>query len=158
MVRIVPTLAPDSPLPLQRLSPSQANLRSASLPNTSPDPSKAPSPRYNSALLHSLAPVPFLLATYNTSTTIPAFKDAVALLRVWANQRGFGKGKQTILGFDALGAWWPFLVSVVVLGSEDANSKKAKRKPVGRGLSSYQLFRAVLDFLGESNLTSCMSF
>ena len=100
---------------------------------------------------------------------VPSFADALALLRVWANQRGFGsgfvserdKGKRNycVHGFEGIGAWWACVLEVLVLGEEPMEKvegneeKKTGRRPlVGKGLSSYQLFRAALDFLGESEL------
>lgn len=43
------------------------------------------------------------------------------------------------------GTWWAFLVAVVVFG-------EGKRRGLGKGLSSYQLFRGVMDYLGGSVL------
>lgn len=94
-------------------------------------------------------------------------RDALALLRVWANQRGYGAGSRfsvdgkssypmagyCVRGFEGLGVWWGCVLEVLVSG-EELQGEKAKRsgagRPlVGRGLSSYQLFRAALDFLCE---------
>jgi len=102
---------------------------------------------------------------------VPSFSDALALLRVWANQRGFGagfvpgRGKGTrnycVRGFEGLGAWWACLLEILILGEEpvkgsgvNKGGKRNQRPLVGKGLSSYQLFRAALDFLGESE--SCL--
>jgi U3 small nucleolar RNA-associated protein 22 len=81
-----------------------------------------------------------------------AFSDALALLRVWANQRGYcGGGKALcIRGFEGRGAWWSGILKCVIEGEEGVGGRKeGKRRAVGRGLSSYQLFRAVLDFIGR---------
>ena len=40
-----------------------------------------------------------------------------------------------------------------VSGGLGGFSKKEKRRPLGKGLSSYQLFKAALDFLGK--VASC---
>jgi U3 small nucleolar RNA-associated protein 22 len=50
-----------------------------------------------------------------------------------------------VRGFDSLGSWWAVLLGVLVFGEE--KGKSLKRKPLGKGLSSYQLFRGALDFL-----------
>lgn len=101
-----------------------------------------------------------LLLFHAATTEIPAFKDALALLRVWANQRGFAPSERAVVGFDTGsgmgGSLWACLVLYLVWGDDQAsllatklNGKKRKgRRTVGKGLSSYQLFRAVLDFLG----------
>jgi U3 small nucleolar RNA-associated protein 22 len=108
---------------------------------------------------------------HDTAITTDTFRDALTLLRVWANQRGYGEGaRPCILGFEGRGAWWAGLLSLLVEGGEEqtvdveeefnntddestgATKKKLgnrKRKSVGRGLSSYQLFKVALDFLGQ---------
>ncbi|KAG8693881.1 hypothetical protein FRC11_002594, partial [Ceratobasidium sp. 423] len=82
---------------------------------------------------------------------------------VWANQRGYGTGTghrsedsaqraRCVRGFGFLGAWWGAVIVYLVLGGKPVKGVK-KQARVGRGLSSYQLFRAVLDFLGRPKLT-----
>lgn len=55
-----------------------------------------------------------------------------------------------VRGFESRGPWWSALLGLLISGEERAGAAKStKRKPLGRGLSSYQLFRAALDFLCE---------
>jgi U3 small nucleolar RNA-associated protein 22 len=57
-----------------------------------------------------------------------------------------------VRGFDGKGTLWSSILGAVISGEEpppSGNEKGTKRKPLGRGLSSYQLFKAALDFLGE---------
>ena len=141
---------------LHRLAPSHSNIRI----NPSTDDNKAhhPStPIYNTALLLALTPKHQLLSTHAVKEESPAFTDAVTLLRVWANQRGYGSGsKLCIKGFEARGFWWSAVLRFLVSGEERVEgAKSTKRKPLGRGLSSYQLFRAALDFLCESKQRRC---
>lgn len=123
---------------------------------------------------------------HEISKDVPGFVDGIALLRVWANQRGYdggacrpvksskGEGGGTgvednamcVLGFAGRGAWWAALVQGVVSGfdvvtvDKDGKVKRGKGggafggkgKAMGRGLSSYQLFKAALDFLGTFRL------
>ena len=46
--------------------------------------------------------------------------------------------------------WWAAVLDLLVNGEEPPIGKlskaASKRKPLGKGLSSYQLFRAALDF------------
>lgn len=81
----------------------------------------------------------------------PAFPDALALLRIWANQRGYGAGnKVSVRGFHNLGAFWTLLLAALILGEELVPGRdKQRRRSIGKGLSSYQLFRAALDLLGK---------
>ena len=108
-----------------------------------------PTPLYNTALLFTLTPKSNLLATYTLRNESPAFADALTLLRVWANQRGYGTGTtMCVRGFEGRGFLWGALLGLLITGEEYAGmSMPSKRKPLGRGLSSYQLFRGALDFL-----------
>lgn len=95
-----------------------------------------------------------LLRVHALQKSIPAFSDALTLLKVWANQRGYGEGeKLCVRGFEGKGIWWAAVLDLLVNGEERAAGKlskaASKRKPLGKGLSSYQLFRAALDFFGE---------
>lgn len=151
VIRVIPTLPADAPIPAARLSPSHSNLRTG-------DASPPPTPLYNSTLALARLPKPLLLAVHNWAQTAPAFGDALRLLRVWAAQRGFGSSGSTragtVAGFAGRGAWWMCILGVL-LGGEEAVGKSKRRKTVGRGLSSYQLFKAALDFLGMRKLLSC---
>lgn len=121
-----------------------------------------PSPIYNSRIIQHLTPKPHLVATHALKEGVPAFGDALALLRVWAHQRGYGVGDRLcVRGFEGRGTWWAGLLECLVLGEEGAESggvggfsKKEKRRPLGKGLSSYQLFKAALDFLGTCSSCS----
>lgn len=153
-VIIIPTVSKTCPISLNRLSPSHSNLRFSS--NQGPTENQLqhlPSPIYNSALLRAFMPRLHLLSTYNLKNEAQAFSDAVTLLRVWANQRGFADCGDTNLrvhGFEGRGTWWNAVVSLVVLGEEPTENGKGgvgKRKALGRGLSSYQMFKAALNFL-----------
>jgi U3 small nucleolar RNA-associated protein 22 len=97
-----------------------------------------------------------LLATHEAAGIVSAFADALALLRVWANQRGYGStaegdNSRVMVGFENRGAWWVSVLELLVYGEQPAASGvvKVRRKGLGKGLSSYQMFRGALDFLGE---------
>jgi U3 small nucleolar RNA-associated protein 22 len=150
-------IALDNPMSLARTSPHQSNIRTGAANDTSERMYPA-SPLYNNALLLSFTPRKRLLSTHDTIKTSPAFVDALTLLRVWANQRGYGfsaNSSTCIVGFENLGPWWATLVELLIFGEEasfHSGSKKQLRKALGTGLSSYQLFRAVIDFLGKCPL------
>ncbi|KIY51281.1 Nrap protein [Fistulina hepatica ATCC 64428] len=168
-IRIIPVLPSNSCIPQHRLSPSHSNIRLHPRSNggshdDSPeyrDSMSAPTPLYNTALLTSLIPKRRLLATHAIKEETEAFSDALALLRVWANQRGYGVGtRPCVHGFEHKGAWWSALLEYLVFGNEHAalskqpsSYKASKRKPLGRGLSSYQMFRAALDFLANHDFS-----
>lgn len=154
-IRLIPSLSPSSPLQLSRLSPQRGNIRTTSASTSSSK--DAPTPTYNSALLLSTVPKAHLLRVHQLQKNVPAFSDALTMLRVWANQRGYGgggDGRLCVRGFDGRGYWWAAVLDLLVNGEEPLPSAKlskaaSKRRPLGRGLSSYQLFRAAFDFFGE---------
>ncbi|EED77719.1 predicted protein [Postia placenta Mad-698-R] len=150
-IRIIPVLSPSSPIPLQRLSPARSNIR------TSGDASDTPTPLYNSAIALCTAYKRHFLGTHNLKESVPAFADALALLRVWANQRGYGAGDRLcVRGFERRGMFWVSVLELLVHGEESAAGgfgKAVKRKPLGKGLSSYQLFKAALDFLARHDFS-----
>ena len=156
-VSIIPVLSPTCPISLRHLSPSHANIRVSS---STSDPSSSsqtppPTPLYTTALLPATSPRPELLAAHTLKQQSAAFTDALTLLRVWANQRGFGVGtRMCVRGFEGKGPFWVGILALLVYGEEGAGAGSKKRKPLGRGLSSWQMFRAALDFLGEW----CFSF
>jgi U3 small nucleolar RNA-associated protein 22 len=156
-IRILPILPTSSPIPLQKLSPRHQNLHT--LPSTTNSTSShvvnQPTPLYNTALLLALTPKGHLLSTHALMNSAPAFKDALSLLRVWANQRGYGQGKRAcVRGFDRKGHLWAELIRFLIVGGAEIGESMHEnlRKPLGSGLSSYQLFRSALDFLCESTL------
>ncbi|KAJ3972203.1 Nrap protein [Lentinula raphanica] len=162
-IYIIPTISStESPIPLHRLSPVHANLRitpesSSSSVQHVEDSVKTQSPMYNNALLTSFVPKPYLLSVHAIQQAVPAFNHALALIRVWANQRGYGDSGDagvSVRGFDGKGPWWASLLMYLILGEEPTSAGRksgvyGRRKPLGKGLSSYQLFRAALDFLAK---------
>ncbi|KAG0698626.1 Nrap protein [Suillus ampliporus] len=147
-VHIIPILPSPSPLPLARLSPSHPNVRIISSSSSTP----SPNPIYNNAILLSTYPKLALLSAHELKKSLPAFHDAHTLLRVWANQRGYGDGELCVRGFEGKGSFWAGLLRYLISGEEPIGmkSKIAKlRRPLGKGLSSYQLFKAALDFLAK---------
>jgi len=147
-IRILATLAQDSPISLKHVDSTHCNIRVPSSPND------VPTHRYNDALLQSTSAVPHLLSTYETKKSVDSFSDALALLRIWANQRGYcrGKGGWGILGFEDRGPFWSGLLELMVKGDASTRGSKSRVKPVGRGLSSYQLFKAAIGFLGALDI------
>ncbi|KAF8841474.1 Nrap protein [Paxillus ammoniavirescens] len=160
-VRIIPVLPPSHPIPLNRLSPSHSNVRIQSQSQLLPSSSPSPTPIYNTALLLSTFPKLSLLSTNALVKSSPAFSDAHALLRIWANQRGYGEGSMCVHGFEGKGAWWAAVLGLIINGEDPAAGRTGKagaRRPIGKGLSSYQLFRASLDLLAKRDFGNAPAF
>jgi U3 small nucleolar RNA-associated protein 22 len=63
-------------------------------------------------------------------------------------------------GFEGKGAWWAAVLGLIINGEDPAAGRTGKagaRRPIGKGLSSYQLFRASLDLLGKVSFSSFTS-
>ena len=142
------TLAQDSPISFKHVDSTHCNIRLPSSPND------VPTHRYNNAILQSTTAMPHLLSTYETKKSVECFSDALALLRIWANQRGYCRGKDgwSVLGFEDRGPFWAGLLELMVKGDASTKGSMSRAKPVGRGLSSYQLFKATIGFLGTLNI------
>ncbi|KAF8343082.1 Nrap protein [Cantharellus anzutake] len=173
LVRILVTLAADHPFPIKRMVPSICNIRprvlqlgiDASPP--SPETNQSPTPSYNNDIMLMTTPVPFLLSSYAASKEVPSFRDCAKLLGIWASRRGYGGASQSYAETDAAffisgfedacvtggGSWWSTLLILLIWGKVDSQAEKSKKGgtlgTIGRGLSSYQMFRAVMDFLAN---------
>lgn len=152
-VRIIPTLPATHPISLHRLSPSHSNVRIQPAADALFSLTNQSTPIYNTAILLSTFPKLSLLSTNAIIQSSPAFRDAHTLLRVWANQRGYGEAALCVHGFEGKGPWWASVLGFLLDGEEPGSAlekgKAGKRRFVGKGLSSYQLFRAFLDLLGK---------
>ncbi|KAK7689479.1 hypothetical protein QCA50_007271 [Cerrena zonata] len=159
-VRIVPILPSSSPIPLTRLSPRRSNIRTSSDPANASD---LPTPIYNNSILLNVTAKKHILRLHALKERVQAFSDALALLRVWANQRGYGTGtRMCVRGFEVAGMIWATILDLLISGEEPTKGAFGKgsgtRKPLGKGLSSYQLFRAALDFLARHDWTQSRLF
>ncbi|KAI0266446.1 pre-rRNA processing protein Utp22 [Gloeopeniophorella convolvens] len=154
VVRIIPVLSPSSPIQKARLAPHRSNFRVNSSDSSGSSQENLPTPLYNSAILLASSPQRDVIAVNTLKNEIPAYRDALSLLRVWANQRGYGEGQRLcVRGFEGSGPWWNTVLEALILGEEPHSKIKTKRRPLGKGLSSYQLFKATLDFLSRHDFT-----
>ena len=94
-----------------------------------------------------------LLNVYHDIQEVLAYRDALTLLRIWANQRGYCMGtskRHYLAGFESRGMLWSALLSLVIAGGDRVNATGGSTqalRPIGRGISSYQLFKAALNLL-----------
>src|SRR5487761_1799692 len=90
VIRIIPTLSASSPIRPTRLSPSRSNFRVQQSDPVDSRHENYPTPLYNAILMLSSSPQRHVLLVNTLKQDIPAYRDALSLLRVWANQRGYG--------------------------------------------------------------------
>ncbi|KAK2794977.1 hypothetical protein FQN52_006856 [Onygenales sp. PD_12] len=101
-------------------------------------------PIYNAALRSEASVSAFLKLQYAASVKCGAFRDACILGRVWLQQRGFG----TSFGRGGFGHFeWATLVALLLQGG-GPNGKPL----LSPSYSSYQIFKATIQFLSGKNL------
>jgi U3 small nucleolar RNA-associated protein 22 len=131
---------------MHRLSPSHVNIHANVINDTTNPDVHNPTPLYNNAILRNFTPKSQLLTVHALQKDCAAFADALALLRIWANQRGYSEGtRMCVRGFEGSGPWWCSVLALLLTGEESrpgAATKVNKRRTVGKGVSSYQLFKA----------------
>lgn len=136
-IRIIPYINQKSfPASLNRLHPSKNNLRS---PDSTGD---IPTPTYNSDLAYDATILETSETLQHLTNSSPTFAEAVMLLKVWANQRGY----RTQTGLAAIGYILTVMLSHLVSGS----GKGYSRLPASS--SSWQLFKGCLEYLGTSQV------
>ncbi|TFY65726.1 hypothetical protein EVG20_g5372 [Dentipellis fragilis] len=140
-VRIIPVLPSSSPIPLSRLAPHRSNFRVHNA-DSSEDPA------------HENLPTPL----YNTNNTSVCYAETASSSSACPEARdpGLRRCSGTIAYLGEPARLWrgkAAVLEMLAMGEEPAdkvNTKlSSKRRPLGKGLSSYQLFKAALDFLAR---------
>ncbi|KAE8395404.1 Nrap protein [Aspergillus alliaceus] len=137
------TATEESLFPIIRTLPMKNNVRQGS---TDWPEHHEPTPFYNAALRSEATVAPFHELLYSTAQVCDSFRDACILGRIWLRQRGFGTSFQSG-GFG--GFEWTVLMSLLFDGG-GINGKPVLLK----SYSSYQLFKATIQFLAGRNLTN----
>lgn len=113
---------------------------------TEPAAKLEPSPFYNASLRSDCNIDSYLQLLHSSSKQASGFKDACVLGRIWLRQRGFGSSV-TAGGFGHFE--WAALTALLLKGG---GSKQ--HSFLSPGYSSYQMFRAVIQFLATSELVN----
>ncbi|PLB51749.1 pre-rRNA processing protein Utp22 [Aspergillus steynii IBT 23096] len=140
-IRII-TAIEDTLFPISRTLPMKNNIRQGTTETTEP---KESTPFYNAALRSEATVAQFHKSLYSAARNCESFRDACILGRTWLQQRGFGSSIQTG-GFG--GFEWTALMSLLFEGG-GPNGKPVLLK----SYSSYQLFKATIQFLAGKDLT-----
>lgn len=142
-IRIIPA-APNSYFTVSKLRPDKNAVRPKDEQTTSIV--APPTPFYNASLQSDCNLEPFLKFLYSTSKQSAGFKESCILGRVWLRQRGLGSSVETG-GFGHFE--WAALTAILL------KSGGLKGRPVlSSGYNSYQMFKAVLQFLSGNNLVA----
>ncbi|KAH7378732.1 pre-rRNA processing protein Utp22 [Pyrenochaeta sp. MPI-SDFR-AT-0127] len=104
-----------------------------------------PTPFYNSTLQSDANITAYLKLLHGTASKTDAFKDACILGRVWLKQRGFGSQlrKGGFGNFE-----WAAIMALLLQPNAATGTQS-----LSSGYSSYQLFKATLQFLSRGDLT-----
>lgn len=105
-----------------------------------------PTPSYNSSLLSSTTYDYYLKYLYTQKKSTDSFKDACILGRLWLRQRGFG------LAFNDGG--FGHFEFAMLMGALLNGGGVSGNKILLHGFSSYQLFKGIIKYLAEVDLTS----
>lgn len=141
-IRII-TAIEDTLFPISRTLPTKSNIRQGTTESTE---HKEPTPFYNAALRSEASVAQFHKWLYSAARSCESFRDGCILGRTWLQQRGFGSSIQTG-GFG--GFEWTALMSLLFEGG-GPNGKPVLLK----SYSSYQLFKATIQFLAGRDLTT----
>lgn len=126
----------------RKLLPDRNCIR-VKAPGTSPE-SLPPTPLYNSSLLSSCSYTIFLKYLYSAKKCAEAFRDACVLGKLWLRQRGFDSSFHH-------GGFGHFEFAVLMAALLDGGGSNGSRILL-HGFSSYQLFKATLNYLASQNL------
>ncbi|KAJ7384542.1 Nucleolar protein 6 [Desmophyllum pertusum] len=96
-----------------------------------------PTPHYNTSVLSDMFLEQHLHHLYKSITDFQGMKDAVALIKVWLHQRELDQGQGCCRGF-LVSMFISYLLSV---------------KKINQRMSSYQILRVFLQFLGSTDWT-----
>ncbi|KKK15657.1 hypothetical protein P175DRAFT_0505341 [Aspergillus ochraceoroseus IBT 24754] len=145
-IRII-TAIEDCLFPISRTLPMKNNIRHGSKEGTD---SQEPTPLYNSSLRSEATVSLYHKLLSMAAQSCESFRDACLLGRIWLRQRGFGSTFQTG-GFGSFE--WAVLMSLLFEGG-GPNGKQVLLK----SYSSYQLFKATLQYLAGKNFMDTVSF
>ena len=103
-----------------------------------------PTPLYNATLRSECSSLAYARLLHSASVQSAAFNDVCVLGSVWLRQRGFGTG----LARGGYGPFeWACTVSLLM-----QNSKGDERPVLSSAYSSYQMFKATLQYLSTTDL------
>ena len=139
-INIIPSV-PQDVFPPLKLRPSKNAIRSA---DASEGVLSPPTPLYNASIQADSNHLSYLKRSHAAAKQCEGYKDACILGRIWLRQRGFDSS----LSNGGFGHFeWAAIIALLLDGGG------AKGQAVlSPGYSSYQIFKAVLQFLSTTNL------
>ncbi|KAF2267649.1 pre-rRNA processing protein Utp22 [Lojkania enalia] len=136
---------PEKTFAESKLLPISNSIRPKGMEDGAETQSLSPTPFYNGSIQSDATVSAYLKLLHFTSSKSDAYKDACVLGRLWLKQRGFGSSVRKG-GFGN----FEWAATVALLLEPDPGTAAAVLSP---GYSSYQLFKATLQFLATHNLS-----
>ncbi|KZF18883.1 pre-rRNA processing protein-like protein Utp22 [Xylona heveae TC161] len=142
-IQIIPTI-PETTFNKSKTMPEKNSVR----PNRDAAQSKAslmePTPYYNATIRADCSLLSYNKFLHTASAFAESYRDCCILGKIWLRQRGFGGGVHDG-GFGSFE--WAALSAMLLFGGGPRG-----RNVLSPGYSSYQLFKAVLQFLATRDL------
>ncbi len=143
-IRIVLAI-PENTFPQHKLFPNSNCVRPKESEDETSEKVLLPTPFYNSTLQADINIIPYLKFLHATATKVESFKDACILGRIWLKQRGF----ESHIRKGGFGNFeWAAIMNLLLQPNAVTGAQA-----LSSGYSSYQLFKATLQFLGRGDLT-----
>ncbi|OCL08708.1 Nrap protein, partial [Glonium stellatum] len=143
-IQIIP-IAVDKAFLAEKLLPEKNCVRPKDAEENSSSTKLTPTPFYNATLQADCSVTAYLKLLHAASSQCDAYKDACLLGRIWLRQRGFNSQirKGGFGNFE-----WAAIMAVLLQSNPGAGVPL-----LSAGYSSYQLFKATLQFLANRDLT-----
>ncbi|KAL8759940.1 MAG: hypothetical protein Q9199_000408 [Rusavskia elegans] len=132
--------AKDDIFPLEKTLPTKSCIKDIAAEGDHP------TPRYNATLRSECCSSSYVKQLHQSTIRSSAFQGACMLGAIWLRQRGLGSAISTG-GFGQFE--WATLISILM-----RDGGRAGRPVLSTGYSSYQLFKATLQFLSSTDLIS----
>lgn len=143
LIRILLALNPAT-FPIAKTLPWKNCVRYKSADCNASQPPSAPTPVYNATLRAESSTMAYLSLLHTSINRCEGYQDACKLASVWLRQRGFETG----LLSGGLGAFEVACMFTLLLRGGGPKG----RALLSSGYSSYQLFKAFLQFLASNDL------
>jgi U3 small nucleolar RNA-associated protein 22 len=142
-IHIIPAV-PERIFPANKLRPNNNCVRPKAPEDELATEKVNPTPFYNASVQADSSVTAYLKLLHSASSKCDAYKDACILGRIWLRQRGFGSNIRNG-GFGNFE--WGALMALLLQSNSGTGPA-----PLSSGYSSYQLFKAVLQFLANKDL------
>ncbi|CAO2656122.1 Nn.00g049250.m01.CDS01 [Neocucurbitaria sp. VM-36] len=136
---------PEHTFPQNKLLPNSNCVRPKGGDDEGSNKTVVATPFYNNTLQSDANVTAYLKLLHTTASKCDAFKDACVLGRIWLKQRGFGSRLRTG-GFGNFE--WAAIMAILLQPNAATGAQS-----LSSGYSSYQLFKATLQFLSRGDLT-----